>query len=201
MFREKRSLTGRLKEALHPTPLRKRISLILSSLKIQLKRLERASYRLEQRDKLLYGKCVAALQRGDKFLASLYANECAEIRKIAKITLFSQLALEKVALKLETVRDFGDMAYAMSSITSIIGALKDGLRSVMPEFSVKLDEVNGELQSLVTEIGEATEGSLEIGSTSEDSRKILDEANVVAEQKMKEKFPELPVVAAKESKL
>ena len=201
MIKERKSFTEKLRESIHPTPLRKKISLTLTSLKIQLKRLENAAYRLEQRDKILYGKCVSALQKGDKYLASLYANECAEIRKIAKITLTSQLALEKVTLKLETIRDFGDIAYSMNSVVSIIGMLKDGLRNLMPDISMKLDEVNEDLQSLVMEMGETTDQSIDLESASEDSRKIIEEATIVAEQKMKEKFPELPVIAAKETKI
>ncbi|MBS7655737.1 hypothetical protein KEJ50_04460 [Candidatus Bathyarchaeota archaeon] len=200
MFKEKKSFTERLKESVHPTPLRKKISLTLSSLKIQLKRLENAAFRLEQRDKTLYGKCVSALQKGDKYLASLYANECAEIRKIAKITLISQLALERVTLKLETIKDFGDIAYSMNSVSSIIGMLKDGLRNLMPDISMKLDEVNEDLQNLVMEIGETTEEHLDMEAASEDSKRIIEEATIVAEQKMKEKFPELPAIALKETK-
>ncbi|MEM1588000.1 MAG: Snf7 family protein [Candidatus Bathyarchaeia archaeon] len=201
MFKERKSLTEKLKESIHPTPLRKKISLTLSSLKIQLKRLENATYRLEQRDKILYGKCVSALQRGDKYLASLYANECAEIRKIAKITLTSQLALEKVTLKLETIRDFGDIAYSMNSVTCIIGTLRNGLKNLMPDISIKLDEVNEDLQNLVMEMGESTDHHLDLETVSEDSRKIIEEASIVAEQKMKEKFPELPIIATKETKI
>jgi len=200
MFKERKSFTERLRETIHPTPLRKKISLTLSSLKIQLKRLENAAFRLEQRDKILYGKCVSALQKGDKYLASLYANECAEIRKIAKITLISQLALERVTLKLETIKDFGDIAYSMNSVSSIIGMLKDGLRNLMPDISMKLDEVNEDLQNLVMEIGETTEEHLDLEAASEDSKRIIEEATIVAEQKMKEKFPELPAIALKETK-
>jgi division protein CdvB (Snf7/Vps24/ESCRT-III family) len=200
MFNERKSFSEKLKEAIHPTPLRKKISLTLSSLKIQLRRLENAGFRLEQRDKILYGKCVSALQKGDKYLASLYANECAEIRKIAKITLVSQLALERVTLKLETIKDFGDIAYSMNSVVSIIGMLKDGLRNLMPDISMRLDEVNEDLQNLVMEVGEATDEHLDLEAAGEDSRKIIEEATIVAEQKMKEKFPELPSIALKETK-
>ena len=150
---------------------------------------------------MLHEKCVAALQAKDRPLAAMYANECAEIRKIATITLHSELALEKVALRLETVKEFGDMAYTMSSVSGVVGLLKDKLRNVIPEVSLKLSEVQDSLEDMVVEVGETTEQSFDSEATSEEAGKILTEAGVLAEQKMKERFPELPTIPVHEAKI
>ena len=201
MFRERRSLTKRVKEAIRPTPLKYRISTSLSTMKVQLRKIENTSRHLEQRDRMLREKCVAALQGKDHSLASMYANECAEIRKIVKITLHSELALEQVALRLETVKEFGDIAYTMSSVSGVVGLLKNNLRNVIPEVSLKLSEVHDSLEDMVVEVGEATEESVDSEATSGEAQRILTEANVVAEQKMKERFPELPTMVAPEARI
>ncbi len=201
MFRERRSLTKRVKEAIRPTPLKYRISTSLSTMKVQLRKIENTSRHLEQRDRMLREKCVAALQAKDHSLASMYANECAEIRKIVKITLHSELALEQVALRLETVKEFGDIAYTMSSVSGVVGLLKNNLRNVIPEVSLKLSEVHDSLEDMVVEVGEATEESVDSEATSGEAQRILTEANVVAEQKMKERFPELPTMVAPEARI
>jgi len=201
LFRERRSLTKRVKEAIRPTPLKYRISTSLSTMKVQLRKIENTSRHLEQRDRMLREKCVAALQAKDHSLASMYANECAEIRKIVKITLHSELALEQVALRLETVKEFGDIAYTMSSVSGVVGLLKNNLRNVIPEVSLKLSEVHDSLEDMVVEVGEATEESVDSEATSGEAQRILTEANVVAEQKMKERFPELPTMVAPEARI
>ena len=201
MFRERRSLTKRVKEAIRPTPLKYRISTSLSTMKVQQRKIENTSRHLEQRDRMLREKCVAALQAKDHSLASMYANECAEIRKIVKITLHSELALEQVALRLETVKEFGDIAYTMSSVSGVVGLLKNNLRNVIPEVSLKLSEVHDSLEDMVVEVGEATEESVDSEATSGEAQRILTEANVVAEQKMKERFPELPTMVAPEARI
>ena len=69
------------------------------------------------------------------------------------------------------------------------------MRGVMPEMGLELAELEESLQSIVVEAGEFTGGGLEYVGTSPEARKILDEAAVLANQRMKEKFPELPTYA------
>jgi division protein CdvB (Snf7/Vps24/ESCRT-III family) len=198
MFEEKTSIGKKLREALKPTPLRKRITLSLSTMKIQLKRLDNTLRQLEQRDKRLYDRCVKAFHEKNQAMAAMYANECAEIRKIAKMTLASQLALERVALRLETIREFGDIAYGMNAAAKVVNMIKDNLQNIIPEVSMKLEEVNDSLQSMILEVGEATESTLSMEASSEEAEKILAEANTLAEQKLRDAFPELPAVSAEE---
>jgi division protein CdvB (Snf7/Vps24/ESCRT-III family) len=194
MFKERTPLGKKIKEAFRPTPMKRRIAECLFKLKMQEKKLERTGYHMQQRDQALYGKCVLAVQGKNTELASMYANECAELRKMAKVVLHSQLALEQVTLRLETVNEFGQVAYTMIPVANVVRVLKSQLEGVMPEVSMQLSEVNETLEGLATEVGEATENTFDMSASSDESQKILQEANFVAEQKMKERFPELPAI-------
>ena len=201
MFKERTPLGKRIKEAIHPTPMRRRITECLFKLKLQERKLERTSYHMQQRDQALYGKCVLAVQGKNTELASMYANECAELRKMAKVVLHSQLALEQVTLRLETVNEFGQIAYTTIPVAKVVRVLKSQLEGVMTEVSMELSEVNETLEGLATEVGEATESTFDMSASTEESQKILQEANFVAEQRMKERFPELPPIATSEARV
>jgi division protein CdvB (Snf7/Vps24/ESCRT-III family) len=201
MFRERTSWTNKIKEAVRPTPMRQRISTCLFKLKVQQRKLERTAFHMQQRDQALYGKCVLAVQGKNTELASMYANECAELRKLAKVVLHSELALEQVTLRLETVHEFGDLAATMAPVANVVRTLKSQLEGVMPEVSMELSEVNETLEGLAVEVGETTETSFDVMSSSEESQHILKEANIVAEQKMKERFPELPPIPTHEARV
>ncbi|MEM4245805.1 MAG: Snf7 family protein [Candidatus Bathyarchaeia archaeon] len=198
MFEDKIPIRSRIMEGLRPTPLKKRITLSLSKMKVQLRRLDNTLHQLEYRDKKLYDKCVKSLSEKNVAAATMYANECAEVRKIAKMTLASQLALERVTLRLETVREFGDIAYNMNQAARVVSLIKDNLANIVPEVSSKLDEVNDTLQDLMVEVGEATESSLTMSSSGEDAEKIFKEASILAEQKLKDTFPEIPQIPTEE---
>ena len=200
MFNERKTWTNRIKEAMHPTPIRQKISSCLFKLKMQQRKLERTSYHLQQRDQALYGKCVLATQSKNTQLASMYANECAELRKMAKVVLHSEMALETVTLRLQTIREFGEIAYTMKPVAHVVGILKSQLEGVLPEVSMQLAEVNESLEGMAIEVGETAETSFDSTASSEAAQQILQEANTVAEQKMKERFPELPPIPTNEAR-
>jgi len=201
VFKENRSMFGRVKEAFHPTPMSRRITEALFKLKIQLSRLDRTAQRMQQRDAGLYSKCVTAVQQKNGQVASIYAGECAEIRKMAKVVLHSQLALETVALRLETVLNYGEVANTMRPVAGVVRAIKTQLEGVLPDVSMELASVNESLEYLVLQVGDATEQSFDVSVTGEDAQKILTEANVVAEQKMRERFPDLPPLPTQEARV
>jgi division protein CdvB (Snf7/Vps24/ESCRT-III family) len=179
--------------------MRQRLTETIHKLRIQLHKIERASTELEARDKSLYEKCIEAVKQGDFSRAKIYAEECAQIRKIAKITLNSQFALERVVLRLEAVREFGDIAHNVAPVKSVVGSVRSGLSQVMPDVSLKLAEIDESLASTILDVGEATGGIRTPDQPSEEARKILDEAAAFAEQQVKEKFPELPSTTSEET--
>ena len=173
-------------------PLKEKISLTLHRLKIQHSRLEGASMRMLQHSKELFEKCVLAQGAKDSARAVMYAHECAEIRKIANVTIRCELALEKATLRLETIEEFGDFAFQMSPVANVINAVKSQITGIMPEVSLELGQIGENLNELVFEIGESTEHSWSMETLDSEAQKILSEANVLAEQRIKDRFPELP---------
>jgi len=175
-----------------PPPLRERISYTVYRLKVQEGRLDQAYQRMQNHYNELFRKCTNAVLAKDSARASIYANECAEIRKMCQTILRSQFAIEQVMLRLETVEEFGDIVVEMSPVAGVINSIKGHLAGVVPEVSYKLGEIGDTLNDLVMEAGGASNISWNVTSSGEESEKILTEANTIAEQKMKEKFPTLP---------
>jgi division protein CdvB (Snf7/Vps24/ESCRT-III family) len=122
----------------------------------------------------------------------MYANECAEVKKMCQTILRSQFAIEQVVLRLETVEEFGDIAVEMSPVAGVISSIRGHLSGIVPEVSYTLGEIGDSLNDLVMDSGGATTMSWNISSSGDEADKILLDANTIAEQKMKEKFPTLP---------
>ena len=177
------------------TPLRTRIVQSQYQLRSIISRLEVYLNRLEERDRSLFERIVEALQNNDKMRATMYANEVAEIRRAAKSLLATQLALEQVSLRLETITEFGDVMVGLAPVIGVIKELKGVIKGIMPELAIELDQVGEGLQEVALAAGEFT-GSSGVGfAASPEAKKILEEATLIAEQKMKEKFPSLPAGA------
>lgn len=199
MFQERKSIVSKMREAISPTPMRDRLVSALHTLQVQLRRIERTSAQLQARDKALYDKCVTAVKNSQPEMARVYAQECNEIRKVAKVALNSQFALEKVVLRLDAVKEFGDVAHTMTPLRGIIGSVRSSLANAMPDISLKLAEVDETLHDMVGDIGIATENQSVSGPLTGEAQKILQEASTLAEQQVKDRFPDLPSIQSAES--
>jgi len=194
----KEPVTSRVKSFLIPdAPLKYKIDLAMNKLKVQLNKLDQVSARLMERDRNIFNKIVDAFIRHEMDRATLYANELAELRKMSKVILFSKLSLEKVLLRLGTIKEVGELVVAMAPAVEVVRSIKNSLSGVLPDAEQELSELSELLNSLVVEAGQVTGQALTLEAT-EEAQRILEEAMVVAEQKMREKLPEIPTAGAAE---
>ena len=189
----KEPVVSRLGDHFHHRPSAKeQVSTALYRLKAQQNKLEAAAARMQQHDKEIFDKCVSSQLGHDSARAAMYANECAEVRKMAKVTVQCQMALEQVSLRLETIQEFGDVASMMSPVANVVHSIKNQISGVMPEVGLELGQIGELLSSVVDDAGEVTGSSYDVATPTAESNKILEEANSIAEQHVKDRFPELP---------
>ena len=179
------------KLGIHQKPLKEQLAMLTYRLRVQRNKIESMGLMLQHRDKELFDKCVAARTVGDSLRANLYAGECAEIRKIVKVVLQSELALEQVTFKMETAEMVGDMAFLMRPIKNVVQAVGKQMRDYMPEVSFELGQINETLDGIVVGAGDITDSYVAVEAHTPEAEGILREADVLAEQKIKSRFPEL----------
>ncbi len=187
-----RGLFRSLEEKVHPVPLKERVDQALYRLATQKEKLEHMSSRLQQRDKEMFQRCIDAQLSKDNAHAALYANECAEIRKMAHITLSSELALERVVLRLQTIEEFGDIMAQIAPVIGVVRETRGRIAGVIPEVATELGEVNNMLSDMELETGEIPDQGADVQTSSDEAKKVLEESSAIASQQMKERFPELP---------
>jgi len=187
-----RGLFRSLEEKVHPIPLKERVDQALYRLATQKEKLEHMSSRLQQRDKEMFQRCIGAQLSKDSAHAALYANECAEIRKMAHITLSSELALERVVLRLQTIEEFGDIMAQIAPVIGVVRETRGRIAGVIPEVATELGEVNNMLSDMELETGEIPDQGADVQTSSDEAKRVLEESSAIASQQMKERFPELP---------
>jgi len=195
---KKTPISTKISDTMHPVPVRDKITQTIFKLNMVQHKLDDSRLRMEQKHKTLFNKCVRSQEMKDSQTAVMYANECAQLKKIAQTITSSHLALEQVVLRLETVKDFGDVAAEIMPAASVIRSIKGQLSGVIPEVSMQLGSISSTLDSLVLEVGEATGQSWNTMVAGDEAEKILSEASIIAEQKIKEGFPELPTTSTAE---
>jgi division protein CdvB (Snf7/Vps24/ESCRT-III family) len=80
----------------------------------------------------------------------------------------------------------------MAPVASVVHSIKNQISGVMPEVGFELGQIGEVLSGVVDEAGEVTGSGYETNASGEEAQRILGEANTIADQHMKDKFPDLP---------
>jgi division protein CdvB (Snf7/Vps24/ESCRT-III family) len=173
-------------------PLKPRLEFAVKKLDMQISKLDQANERFTQKDKALFAKLVDAYTKHDTAHANIYANELAEVRKMAKLTMNARLALDQVSLRIKTVSEFGDIVSTLGPAIGVLRSVSVGMCGVLPEAENELGEIGNMLSGLMFDAGTTCGSSLNFNNVNEDAAKILDEASTVAAQRVSANFPDLP---------
>jgi len=172
----------------------------LHRLNVQYQKLQDTVLRLQQKDRAMFQKCVAAQLSKDLPHAQLYASECAEIRKMAKIVLESEIALERAIIRLQTVEQLGEILVQMLPVVSVVNETRGKIEGVIPEVASELDAVHSLLDDTVKETGMIQQTDSETILQDEEAKRIFEESSVYAEEQIRKQFPELPSAERKQEK-
>jgi division protein CdvB (Snf7/Vps24/ESCRT-III family) len=190
---EQQPFTNRIKDAVKPPgALKPRLDFAVRRIELQVQKLDQATDRFTQRDKAIFARIVDAYTKHDTARANVFANELSEVRKMERLIINARLALEQIVLRLRTVSELGDVVSTLGPAVGVLRSVKSGLISVFPEAENELGEIGNMLSGIMIEAGQGSGMTLNFDSVNEDASKILNEAATVAEQRIKEKFPDLP---------
>ncbi len=191
---QKQGVSAKIKDSLVPEgPLRDRLEHATRQINIQTSKLQALSSRLKERDQRLFEMVVKYIQRHDMAHATIYANELSELRRMEKMVEQARIALEQIVLRLSTATTLGDVVVVLAPAMSVIRKVKTGLLGVMPEAENEVTEINNMLSSILVDAGQLGSIPIDFRAANEDAERILQEASAIAEQRMKEKLPDLPV--------
>jgi division protein CdvB (Snf7/Vps24/ESCRT-III family) len=163
----------------------------LMMLKVQEQNLDRIYSRIKARDEHLFKEVEKALEERDNPRALVYANEVAQVRKMGKIILSNKLALERVILRLEDTLDFKDTLKVLGPVVNVVNRVGNEIRNVAPQVAESLKQIEDMMNRVLIQAGEVS-GYEPYVSIDREADQILREASVLASQKMKSSFPDIP---------
>jgi len=168
----------------------------MQTLKIQRNKLEQACFRLKERERILFQTCVNALNNKNKERAVISANEMAEVRKLIKFLYNVELAIERVILRLETIKELSDIVVDLKPALKLLQSVSQQLFEVLPDVSSELSKVNEAIsETLYSTKITADESLIPVGNQTPGGQEILKEVSSFLEQKLVEKLPEPPAAS------
>jgi hypothetical protein len=136
---------------------------------------------------------MGALKKNNREKAAICATELAEVRKLVKFLYNVQLAIERVILRLETIKELGDIVSDLKPALRLLQNVSQELFQVLPDVSSELDNVNYTIQETLhaTKLS-ADENLIPVGKKTEGGEEILKEVTCFMQQKIAETLPEPP---------
>jgi division protein CdvB (Snf7/Vps24/ESCRT-III family) len=184
------SVASKIKNIAKPQEnLKDQITVVTQRLDAQTRSLDTAVHRFEARDAEIFQRVVKAMTQRDTARANILATELGEIRKVEKMLSHASLALQSVSMRLSTVSEMGDIVSVLSPAKSMLNNIRSEMCSVMPEASQELGNI-GNLLSDITTTTYQNDAPQNTIMASADALQILEEAEVAASNKLREKFPE-----------
>ncbi|RJS80061.1 hypothetical protein CW708_01220 [Candidatus Bathyarchaeota archaeon] len=182
-----------------PPPLQEVITKSIQKLKVQHYKLEQVSFRLKTRDRKLFQTCVHALKNNRKDKATICANELAEVRKLLKFLYHVELSIERVILRLETVKELSDIIIDLKPALQILKKVSKQLSEFLPDVSTELSKVNDTISETLYSARLTTDESvIPVDKTTPEGEQILKEVSNFLEEKIAEKLPEPPATIKEE---
>jgi len=175
--------------------LRLGIEQSLSVLRGQIERLNNKYRDMLERNKVYFEKCIDALVAKDEDRARIYAQEIAEIRRLANIVLHGQLVLLQVRIRLETIVELSEVIGLMKPLGAILETVRAEISDVVPEASESLRSLALTIEDFMTASGTYVEPvQHNPPEQSNEVTFVLEEAKKIAAEKVKQNFPDVPTL-------
>ena len=176
-----------------PPPLEDMIPHAIRKLRIQHVKLERGVVRLRQRDQILFKRCTIAVGNGNRELATILANELTEIRKLIGIVTQTQIVIERVIIRLETIRELNSIVVDMKPVLKVLQSVTRSLDIAMPEVASELNRVSDTITETlaVTQIS-SPQPIIPLNMKTPGSEEILKEASTILKEKLATQLPKPP---------
>jgi division protein CdvB (Snf7/Vps24/ESCRT-III family) len=113
-----------------------------------------AIVRLNRHERSLFSKVVEALEKKEYDRASLYANECAEVRRIIKVFRSASETLTGITSKLESAKGAVELAAEGWMVSSELQCIGRELSGSFPEVAYEIGVIADKLNVKVAELKE-----------------------------------------------
>jgi division protein CdvB (Snf7/Vps24/ESCRT-III family) len=190
----KKDTTEKIRESLRSQkPLKPTMESARNRLGIQTQKLDGLLEKLKSKDRSLFNQIVTHLQNHDGQQSKMLSNELSQVRRTIKTISQLKMSLEQVHMRLESTIDIGDALTALKPAVGTLSKVKTGLTGLMPNVDTELGEINDIFSDIMVNANSTSDIGIALNPSGGDINSIIAEASVVAEQRVTDNFPDVPV--------
>jgi division protein CdvB (Snf7/Vps24/ESCRT-III family) len=173
-------------------PLKPRIDVVLKQIHLQTFKIDTILNDLKSKDREIFRKIVSSTDVHHAQYSAVLLSDLAQIRKVSKILSISKILFEELENNLSTVSDFVDLVTILSPALAVVKNLRSSLIRCMPETEDEIGLVSELLAGILVDAGLVGNYTINFKTANEEAVRMINEASLIAEQKIKEQLPDLP---------
>ncbi len=182
-------------------PLKPRLDAVQKKIQVQISRLDEMHRVLKTKDDDIFHKLITSIKENNVQYSTVLSADLAKARQVSRIVSVAKVTLEKLVTKLSSVSDFGDLVIVLSPAMAVVKSLRSSLTPHVPEMEEELGVISELLSGILVDAGQVGGYTINFETANEEAFRLIDEASLNVEQKMKEEFPSVPDLPAMPSKL
>jgi division protein CdvB (Snf7/Vps24/ESCRT-III family) len=181
-------------------PLRPRLDAVQKKIQIQISRLDELHNVLKSKDEEVFRNLVTSIKENNAQYSTVLSSDLSRSRQVSRVVFLSRVALEKLVTKLSSASDFGDLVIVLSPAMAVVKNLRSSLTPHVPEMEGELGIISELLSGILVDAGQVGGYTINFETANEEAVRLIDEASMTVDQKMKDEFPgvpDLPVIPQK----
>ena len=177
-------------------PLKPRIDVVLKQIHLQTSKIDTILNDLKSKDREIFRKIVSSTDVDHAQYSAVLLSDLAQIRKVSKILSISKILFEELENNLSTVSDFVDLVTILSPALAVVKNLRFSLIRCMPETEDEIGLVSELLAGILVDAGLVGNYTINFKTANEEAVRMINEASLISEQKIKEQLPDLPSLSS-----
>jgi division protein CdvB (Snf7/Vps24/ESCRT-III family) len=177
-------------------PLKPRIDVVLKQIHLQTSKIDTILNDLKSKDHEMFRKTISSTDVDNAQYSAVLLSDLAQIRKVRKMLTISKILFEELENNLSTVSDFVDLATILSPALAVVKNLRSSLIRCMPETEDEIGLVSELLAGILVDAGLVGSYTINFKTANEEAVRMINEASLIAEQKIKEQLPDLPSLSS-----
>jgi hypothetical protein len=124
----------------------------------------------------------------------VFATELAELRKLTKIIYHTQILVERIIVRLETLKEFNSAFSDLKPVLKNLQSVTSGLRGFMPQMAFEMERVNESIVEVMT-LSKVDSSKLEVpvDMKTEGGEAVLAEVAEYLEEQITDQLPAPPM--------
>lgn len=173
-------------------PLKPRVDAVMDQVNSQVSKLDIILNEIKTKDYGTFRSMLSSVKDNNTLNSRISLSNLAQIRKLIKIVSLSKVVFENLNIKLSTVSSIVDLVSILSPGIALVKNVRSSLISYMPESKYEIGSISDLIGGILVDAGQIGSYIINFETANEKASYLINEALLIAEQKIKEEFPDLP---------